>query len=384
MDYKFEKGKLYDYLGKELVRDLIKAKAYIAGGTITSLFCNREINDLDIYFRNEHSMIEFLEGIWDENDSWVVALTKKSILLVKDQQQIQLVHDRTYETAEEIFKAFDFTVCMGCFDFATESFVLHEDFMKHNSQRQLRFNHQTLYPIVSSLRINKYKEKGYSIAKSEFLKVMLSCMKLNIDSYEELKKHLGGMYGINLDKIFDETKEFSLEDAIIQLCDLHFNEDYYVKPIHTEFKNLEDIIARISKELNYIVLNDDIYRINADGTLRELEEKPENGTEVDKNEYFAGRKFYKFVQKKDDKYYSFYDENFEYMIGAEIKPKNDYLYFGFLEEVSQFPYKNREGRVLLEAVSLPSSVKGYDGTAFLLNKCEIVREVSIEEYKQFL
>lgn len=51
MSYEFEQKKLYNYLGKVLVESLKRNRAYIAGGSITSLFCNREINDFDIYFR---------------------------------------------------------------------------------------------------------------------------------------------------------------------------------------------------------------------------------------------------------------------------------------------------------------------------------------------
>ncbi|TPG68632.1 hypothetical protein EEL31_08935 [Brevibacillus laterosporus] len=385
MEFKFEQSKLYNYLGKELVGELKRRKAYIAGGTITSLFCNREINDLDVYFRNEDSMIDFLEEFWDGSSTYVVSLTKKAILLLKGDLHIQLIHDRMYESPEEIFKAFDFTVCMGCYDFETESFTLHEDFLKHNAQRQLSFNPETLYPVVSALRIQKYRDKGYEISKTEFLKVMLSCMKLEINSYDELKKHLGGMYGINLDKVFDETKEFSLEDAIVQISNLFYHESYFIKPEPIEFSNLDDITTQISKvAAKYIALKDDFYRIKSDGTLTKTHKKPENGIEVDKGEYFTGKKFYKFVEKKDGKYFSYYDKTFEYTIGTEIRPKNEHLYFGFLEDISQFSYSSNLNKALLEAVTLPSSIKGFGGTAFLIDKCEIVREVPEEEYQQYV
>ncbi|MED1665701.1 hypothetical protein [Brevibacillus laterosporus] len=385
MEFKFEKSKLYNYLGKELVGELKRTKAYIAGGTITSLFCNREINDLDVYFRNEESMIDFLESLWDETGTYVVSLTKKSILLLKNSLQIQLIHDRMYESPKEIFKAFDFTVCMGCYDFDTDSFILHEDFLRHNAQRQLTFNPDTLYPVVSALRVQKYEDKGYEISKTEFLKIMLSCMKLEINSYDELKNHLGGMYGINLDKVFDETKEFSLEDAIIQISNLFHHENYFVKPVQIEFHNLDDIITQISKTpIKYIELKNKFYKIKSDGTLTYITKRPENGIEVNKGEYFADKKFYKFVEKKDGRYFSYYDKNFEYIIGAEAQPKNDYLYFGFIEDVSDFSYKNKTNRVLLEALVLPSSIKGFDDVAFLIDRCEILREVPEEEYKQFM
>ncbi|QDX94674.1 hypothetical protein EEL30_21780 [Brevibacillus laterosporus] len=385
MEFKFEKSKLYNYLGKELVGELKRTKAYIAGGAITSLFCNREINDLDVYFRNEESMIDFLESLWDETGTYVASLTKKSILLLKNSLHIQLIHDRMYELPKEIFKAFDFTVCMGCYDFTTESFILHEDFLRHNAQRQLNFNPDTLYPVVSALRVQKYEDKGYEISKTEFLKIMLSCMKLEINSYDELKNHLGGMYGINLDKAFDETKEFSLEDAIIQISSLFHHESYFVKPVQIEFTNLDDIITQISKTpIKYIELKNKFYKIKSDGTLTKIHKKPENGIEVDKGEYFADKKLYKFVEKKDGRYFSYYDKDFEYTIGAEIQPKNDYLYFGFIEDVFDFSYKDRSNRVLLEALALPSSIKEYNDIAFLIEKCEILREVPEEEYKRFI
>ncbi|MGG0793772.1 hypothetical protein ABE137_07170 [Brevibacillus laterosporus] len=385
MGFKFEKSKLYNYLGKELVGELKRTKAYIAGGTITSLFCNRDINDLDVYFRNEESMIDFLESLWDETDTYVVSLTKKSILLLKNSLHIQLIHDRVYESPKEIFKAFDFTVCMGCYDFDTDSFILHEDFLRHNAQRQLTFNPDTLYPVVSALRVQKYEDKGYEISKTEFLKIMLSCMKLEINSYDELKNHLGGMYGINLDKVFDETKEFSLEDAIIQISNLFHHESYFVKPVQIEFTNLDDIITQISKTpIKYIELKNKFYKIKSNGTLTSISNRPENGIEVNKGEYFADKKFYKFVEKKDGKYFSYYDKKFEYIIGAEAQPKNDYLYFGFIEDVSDFTYRDNLNSVLLEALVLPSSIKGFDGVAFLIDRCEILREVPEEEYKQFM
>jgi hypothetical protein len=38
--------------------------------------------------------------------------------------------------------------------------VLHEDFLKHNSQRILKFNPTTDFPIISALRVQKYEDKG--------------------------------------------------------------------------------------------------------------------------------------------------------------------------------------------------------------------------------
>lgn len=61
--YEFEKNKLYQHLEdgtpslKSLIQDFKDQKVMIAGGAITSLFCNREINDIDVYFRTEEAAL---------------------------------------------------------------------------------------------------------------------------------------------------------------------------------------------------------------------------------------------------------------------------------------------------------------------------------------
>lgn len=112
---------------------------------------------------------------------------------------LQLICFDTFDTPKKIFDTFDFTVCMGCYDFKKEKFVLHSDFLKHNSQRILMFNDKTRFPIVSALRVDKYKQKDYTISKTEYLRIILTCMDLHIDNYEDLKEQLGGMYGVNGD-----------------------------------------------------------------------------------------------------------------------------------------------------------------------------------------
>lgn len=79
-EYKFEKAKLYDYLGDFLVDLFIEHKAYIAGGAITSLFCNREINDIDIYFKDKDSCISVLEEIYQ--NACLMTHTNKATLFV--------------------------------------------------------------------------------------------------------------------------------------------------------------------------------------------------------------------------------------------------------------------------------------------------------------
>ena len=119
----------------------------VAGGCITSLFTNKEINDVDMYFKSKKDLSDFLYEEMQAN--WVIAHTDKAILFKYDNKKIQAIYFKFYETAEQIFDTFDFTVCMGAYDFDKEEFVLHNDFLRHNASKILKFNSNTAFPIVS-------------------------------------------------------------------------------------------------------------------------------------------------------------------------------------------------------------------------------------------
>lgn len=321
MSYQFEKNKLYAYLGEDLIEALKRNEAIIAGGTITSLFNNKEINDVDIYFRSNKKACSFLEECWNSN-VYVTSHTKKATLFIKKGLKLQMIHFKFFSDAESIFNTFDFTVCMGAFDFKNEAFTLHEDFLKHNSQRILKFNSQTAFPIVSLLRVQKYTDKEYTISKPEFIRIVLTCMDLTINTYEELKDQMGGMYGINYDKLFEDEKEedFNLREAVDKIADMVLDEDYFKEPVNLEFNDLDDLLNDINKSpVMTLKINDDQYRIGLDGFLKESVSVPCSEIKLDTKDFFDKTNFYKFVRKQNGKLTSFYDKNFEYVIGEEAK-----------------------------------------------------------------
>src|SRR5690606_3144507 len=95
---------------------------------------------------------------------YVNGLTQRSIMIGDKENIHQLMWFKYFNTAQDIFNSFDFTVCMGAFDFETEEFIFHPDFFKHNSQRYLKFNTGTDFPVMSLLRVDKYRQKGYDIS----------------------------------------------------------------------------------------------------------------------------------------------------------------------------------------------------------------------------
>jgi len=192
---------LRKYLGEEAIKGLRQCNAYIAGGAITALFSGQKIRDWDIYFRTkedcEKAITWFgINGVLaNETD------TSKSYKLGKQEKPYQLiVLPDLFGDPADIFKCYDFTVCMGAYQFfadpalqPTEGFVFGDDFFKHIGQRRLVFHTGTMFPICSMLRVMKYIKRGFYITGMEILKIGLSVHSLKINTYADLRRQLQGI-----------------------------------------------------------------------------------------------------------------------------------------------------------------------------------------------
>lgn len=265
INFEKQKNTLYRKLGTDIV-DLLKAsRAIIAGGAITSIFSEKDINDYDIYFRSYEDIEVFIKNVFNQGEylpeTKFVDLprfslvcknhTDRSILFSSGsgdmEKYVQLIHFSFFENAQQIFESFDFHLNMGAFDFCTEEFVLDDNFLTSLTSRRITFNRNTKYPIISTLRVQKYLDRGYKISKKEMFKIALAVNNLTITSWEELEDQMSGFYGVDVSKIFDKEKEFSLE-AAIDMLDLVEEQDYPV--YNNAIYNAYELIALIRKEHN--------------------------------------------------------------------------------------------------------------------------------------
>lgn len=383
MNMQFEKNKLKSYLGDSIYNELKRTNAIIAGGMITSIFSNSDINDVDVYFRNYDELYSFAS----ENYGHIVSHTKKATqwldtnVKLGNQVLIQVIHYQTFKSPVEIFENYDFTVCMGAFDFKTEEFILHEDFLKHNAQKIIKFNSGTAYPIISAIRLDKYKKKGYYVSKAEMIRVIMSCMSLNIESYEELKEHLGGMYGENYDRLFEDIKddEFNMSKAIEYISNLSMSDSYFEEYKEVSYRS-RDVLNDLDKgEKVGLKINNNTYRIIG-GHLKSIAED-ELDTIITIDEFIKGKSFYKFVNKDDDKLLSFYDKKFEYEVGEIAEAKNGKLYFNDAETIHNSFYSSRSSRVLIEVAIDAKDISEYNTRAITADKCLVLRVVPESEWK---
>ena len=208
---------LKDHLG-DTIQAIADFDGVIAGGAITSVFTRKEINDIDIYFPDAKKASQFVAALYSQEFGYhtFTNVTNKSLMFVSrdSDAKCQLIFYKFHSGVQSIFDDFDFTINMGAYLPKEDKFVLHEDFLKHNSQRTIQINTNTAYPIISVLRTQKYAERGYHVSKPQLVRLLLRLSQLGINSWKELKDHLGGMYGYNVDDIFPEDKEFSMELAI--------------------------------------------------------------------------------------------------------------------------------------------------------------------------
>lgn len=314
-------------LVSESVWELFKeCDVIIAGGTITSVFCNREVNDIDVYVRSEDDFFKFISMIYEGNDFKLIAsnMTNRSILFYdkETKQDVQLIIYKFFPDVNAIFNNYDFTVNMGALNCGSELFQFHDDFFKHNSQRYLQFHTGTAYPLISALRVQKYVEKGYTISKAQMLRLLLTITKLNIMSWDELKDNIGGMYGLNMDEVFPETEEFSLEKSI-------------------------EILDEVISDKKFITKYESIsYHQIVDKHFSEYDDKRISATGI----------FFKNVTvDKDGRYLSAYNSKFEYKLGESVDGGKEgvYCYTGY--DVISGIYNKYPANCILELECLTSN-----------------------------
>jgi hypothetical protein len=227
-----ELKQLQKLMGDDLWGLLADNDCLIAGGACTSVFTNKPVNDIDVYFRSKEAYQNVMLEVYGVNSDYSIPMrealvchcTNRSTLLQSDDQDVQFIAYKFFPGHGDIFNSYDFTINMCALNMKDEAFRMHPNFIKHNAKRYLQFNPATDYPLISAMRVDKYRERGYTISKSQMLRILLAVNKKNIDSWEKLIDEVGGMYGTPPEEIFDVTKPFSLDVAIEALQHIEYRD----------------------------------------------------------------------------------------------------------------------------------------------------------------
>lgn len=329
IDVKYIQKTLKKNLGVDLYDLFKECNVMLVGGALTSILTNKEINDFDCYFKQKKDIDKFLFSVGGDAIGFAcrfICITDKSITFKYNETKIQLIHQSYYNDVLEVFSDFDFTVNMIGYDFENENISLDCKALQHLSQRVLSVNTNTKFPLISVLRVNKYLERGYTISKKEMFKLLLSVNKLNLESYDEVVKNLGGMYGISISEVFNQDKEFSIEEVIEQLSEY-------------DFDNMKPYTC-----VDYYDFRDEFVFGDHIDLLKALP-------------------FFKGVLHKDGIYFSEWDKDFEYKTGEKAVPiLTDYVYGGGGIYASHKPDGCYKGDTLISLT--PEYFEEFDHSCF--------------------
>ena len=217
------------YLIKRAINEagLPNGNYFIAGGACTSVFSNKPINDLDIYFRTEEGFNAFTEGHMqklDAEDHYIyslVAVTNNALTYKKGKSTIQLIK-KYFLNPKDLIEKFDFTICQCAYNNITDEFILGEDFLHALASRSLKFTGKTDYPIASFYRMKKFMSRGYNASAVDMIAMALCVNNLVIKTFVDLKAQLEGIDTFLLKDLTDAliTKgeaEYNMTEALAMM-----------------------------------------------------------------------------------------------------------------------------------------------------------------------
>lgn len=386
--YEFQKKELKNIFDTGTYNLCKEYNVILAGGAVTSIFTGREINDFDLYFRTKEDLLKFYETVAD--GEYIVSSTDKSFTFTVNKKMYQVIYFDLFPTVQDIFNSFDFSVCMGAYDFSTEEFVLDEGFVTDNISRNLVIKGKTTFPVISLLRVDKYKKKGYNISKKEMLKLALQVSELKFDNWNEFKQHFTGMYGSTIDVIFNEKEigDFSIEKAYDVLEDFENNSE--AERCVPFGLTLTELLYKISKEkIKVFLFKERYYFYNGYKfetiTTNNIEEL-EMFEVVDIKEVMP-KYLYKYVKKTADngKYISRYYKDFVYESNKIVKTDNSRgLFFTTKESIKSYKdviFDSNANQTVIKVAYNTDDIINIHASEITLKECYVIEEVLNEEIK---
>ncbi len=185
-----------------------KGDIVIAGGTLTSFFSKRPLNDIDIFFEHEDDLLCFKNRFSLQFNEYnpkgasadMLNAYSYNIGVFKDEKKnihnpkqvlVQLIHKT--RPIEDTLESFDFTVCKAAFSLMSENFYLHPTFLTDLLQNKLILDGK-YSPVTALFRVLKYQKKGFEISNLEMAKLILAINSLNLKTNQDALTHFRGVY----------------------------------------------------------------------------------------------------------------------------------------------------------------------------------------------
>lgn len=166
-----------------------KEYGFIAGGVFKDIFLSRDFRDLDWFFTQEFEFSDVLNKINQdpnylktyENNNAVGF--ENNYLKVKE----ELVK-KYFGRPQEILDSFDFSVSKFCLYRENKKLkvMFHKNFFEDLTTRNLRYSSEVKNPVLSLYRVMKYSGYGFSLHKSDFLKLMIRVNQMDSKEIKDL------------------------------------------------------------------------------------------------------------------------------------------------------------------------------------------------------
>lgn len=134
-------------------------KIWLAGGSILSAVTGEKINDYDIFSNKPQEVLEILKKREEYKETFSIP-NRFSNFTDPFGNKIQIITRFSYEYADDIVSAFDFTVVCAAWD--GEKLCVHDRFFQDIAARRLVIN-KLGWPMSTYERSLKYSRKGYKM-----------------------------------------------------------------------------------------------------------------------------------------------------------------------------------------------------------------------------
>lgn len=328
---------------------------FIAGGAVLAHLMGKEINDYDVYPKSKADAVAIIEHLYGSVE--FVCYTDRAVSFLSYEKTtegrrvpIQVMHFNEFKDAPTIFKTFDFPVCMVAVD-QDGTFYQDPSSFEDLVARRITFNRDSMFPLASLLRLEKYKKKGFDVPISTRAAIAFCATAKGMpSSWEEAEGLVGGYYGRAFKFLDKSGTPFTLDNLLDSIEEV--DKSTLLAPM--EVLQLDDLLYRINPiPIPHVKINGMTIKVNDDGILGKTMSFGAHALGTEYHPYLI--KSYKYAVQRSDRIVSQYNAAFEYRLGGIAKAQhNPWLYSSKVID-----YYKRPNGVLLEVYSLPEEVMDY-------------------------
>jgi len=212
---------------------LKKNKMFLAGGAITSKLSRMTINDYDLYFTNEkyiktlfNDINKFNEHVNDINYKYNKKLktvnlsykTDNALTYEYGDMILQFIINKNFiNEPNKILNNFDFSINQIGYYFYNNNIYYNNITLNDIEERIIHYNINSINPINSIFRIQKYETKLFNISNIEIFKILLSINNCEFKTYSDVITQLKGSsteYLNDLTKLLNINKTYDFNNLV--------------------------------------------------------------------------------------------------------------------------------------------------------------------------